>query len=169
MSKFILIIVIACSCTQARKSVDPYVWYRETKAQILTESNLPTDSTAIEKYENGKTHKLKSFHQGHPTVEKWYRENGDQVVQTSFSRSGQLELRMELCSDGKPGFEGIFFKDHGYGPSTWWRCGKSKEEEGVRYNDKNIGIWKNWDTAGNQTETNYGHAEVIDSLQWIKE
>ncbi len=167
MNKYVLTILFLFSCAQKPKHPDPYSWYDNTKAIILSESNLLTDSTSIEKYENGKTHKVKSFNQGHPTVEKWYRETGEQVVQTNYSRDGQFELRMEICKDGKPAFVGIFYKDEGYGPSTWWKCGKSKEEEGIRYKDRKIGVWKYWNDNGKMTETDNKDGNLIDSLPSI--
>jgi hypothetical protein len=168
MPRYILIVVLLYSCTQKPKPLNPDHWYYETKEFILSESNLPTDSTSIERYEDGKTHKVKSFNHRHSTIEKWYRETGEQVVQTNYSRDGLFELRKEICKDGKPGFEGIFYKGEGYGPSTWWRCGKSKEEEGVRFKDRKIGVWKYWDTSGKVTEADYKNENLFDSLQWIR-
>ncbi|HEY4063627.1 MAG TPA: hypothetical protein VGM30_17085 [Puia sp.] len=167
MTRYILIILFLYSCTQKPKHLDPSGWYERTKALILSQSNLPTDSTSTEKYEDGRNHKIKAFNNGHPTVEKWYRETGEQVVQKNYSRNGQFELREEICKDGKPGFEGIFYKGEAYGLSTWWRCGKSKEEEGIRYKDEKIGVWKNWDDNGKVTETDYKKSDLIDSLQLI--
>jgi antitoxin component YwqK of YwqJK toxin-antitoxin module len=169
MTKYFLIILLFCSCNQRPNPFNPNDWYQERKERILSESNLPTDSTSIERYENGKAHKVKSFNHGHPTVEKWYRETGEQVVQTNYSRDGLFELRREICKDGKPLFEGIFYKGQGYGPSTWWRCGRSKEEEGVRFKDLKIGVWKYWDTSGKVSEADYKNGNIIDSLQWIKD
>jgi hypothetical protein len=169
MTRTILLILFLASCTQKPKPFDPNHWYWDTKALILSESNLPSDSTVTEKYDDGKTHKVRSFNHGHPTVEKWYRETGEQVVQTNFSRDGLFELRKEICEDGKPGFEGIFFKDRAYGLSTWWKCGKSiKEEEGLRYKDQKIGIWKYWDSSGKVTEMDYKNGDLLDSLPQIR-
>ena len=167
MTKYILIVLLLSSCTQKPKPLNPYHWYWETKSFILSESNLHADSTSVEKYGDGKTHKIKSIYRGHPTIEKWYRETGEQVAQINYSRDGQFELRKEICKDGKPAFEGIFYKTEAYGPSTWWKCGKSKEEEGVRYKDRKIGVWKYWNNNGKVTETDYKNDNLIDSLLQI--
>jgi hypothetical protein len=169
MPRYLFALLLLSSCTLHPKPSDPEKWYRETKEIILSESSLPTDSTATEKYADGTIHKAKSYNHAHPTVEKWYRETGEQVVQTNFSRNGLFELRREICKDGKPGFEGIFFQGNAYGLSTWWRCGKSKEEEGIRYKDQKIGVWKTWDVGGKLSATDYGHVNLMDSLPWIRE
>ncbi len=165
---FIAILTLLFSCNTHHEKFDSEKWYQRTKDFILTESNLPTDSTSIENYANGKTHKVIAFNNGHPTIEKWFRESGEQISETHYSCDGEFELRREICVDGQIAFEGIFYKKSAYGLSTWWGCGKIKEQEGIRFNEKKIGIWKSWDENGIVKETDYKNNDLIDSLETIK-
>jgi hypothetical protein len=40
-------------------------------------------------------------------------------------------------------------------------------QQGIRYHNRNIGLWKNWDRKGALTVTDYQHSDLIDSLQSI--
>ena len=155
------------SNSQGSKHLNAYHWYTSTKSIILSDSNAYTDSTSLEKYPDGKTHKIWSYNHGHPTVEKWYREAGEEAAETNFSHDGLFELRKEICKDGNPLFEGIFYKDHAYGPSTWWRCDSTIDEQGIRFNDREIGVWQYWDSSGKVEKINYHREELIDSLPMI--
>lgn len=156
------------SCHSKKEKIDPDIWYSQTKDFILTESNLPTDSTATEYFADGNQQKVKLFNNGHPTVEKWYQVTGEQIAETKYSRDGQFELRKEICQNGQIAFEGIFYKTNPYGLSTWFGCTKIKQKEGIRFKDKKVGIWKSWNDKGEVTETDYKNIELIDSLQIIK-
>lgn len=164
----LLVVICFLSCKDTKEKLDPDTWYKETKQAILKQSDKPADSTQTENYNDGKPHKVKYFSQGTPTVEKWYRETGEQVVETHYSSDGMFELRREICPTGKIAFEGIFFNKKAYGLLTWWRCEGNKTQEGIRFNGKKIGQWKNWDSNGQETVSDYGSSELIDSLRTIQ-
>ncbi len=166
---FIVGLTLFISCNTDKKKFDSDQWYNKTKNFILTESNLPIDSTSTENYENGIMHKLKSFNKGHLTIEKWFRETGEQVLETHYSKDGDFELRREICTNGKVAFEGVFFQKNSYGLSTWWGCGKFKQDEGKRFRNSRIGVWKHWDEKGVVSETDYKMNNLIDSLRTIKD
>ncbi|MGN6214112.1 hypothetical protein [Parafilimonas sp.] len=171
--KFLLTIltvatIFLTSCKDTSHKFDPDTWYKETKQAILEQSNKAADSTHTENYDDGKPHKVKYFNRGMPTIEKWYRETGEQVVETHYSSDGKFELRREICPSGKVAFEGIFVNKNAYGLSTWWGCGEHKQEEGIRFNNEKVGQWKTWDSNGKESVSDYGGSELIDSLQTIK-
>lgn len=163
----IVMLVFICSCDTKNPKFDPDDWYKKTKEFILKESSLLPDSTETEYYDDGKPHKIRFFSNGIPIGEKWYRATGEQAVETNFSRDGQFELRKEICQDGKVAFEGVFYKKEPYGLSTWFGCGEFKQQQGIRFRDKKVGIWKSWDGNGKETNVDYKNNELIDSLKLI--
>ena len=157
------------SCKTSTKKNDPDKWYKQMKDFILVESNLPADSSSIEYYVAGQKHKIKYYHKGFITTEKWYRESGEQVLEIHYSNDQQFELRKEIiCESGQVSFEGVFYRKYSYGLSTWWNCDNQKESEGIRYRDNRIGVWKTFDKNGDSTLTDYKKYNLIDSLQLIK-
>lgn len=168
--RFLLLLItitIFFSCGTQPKTFDPDKWYKKTKELILKESNVSIDSIKTENYETGQRHKVKSFSGGRIAFERWYRESGEQVAQINYATNRDLEIRQEICQSGKIAFEGIFYKGNSYGLSTWWGCGKYKQDEGIRFNDKKIGIWKKYSENGDSTLTDYGNSNYVDSLNYI--
>jgi antitoxin component YwqK of YwqJK toxin-antitoxin module len=74
-----------------------------------------------------------------------------------------------VCDNGVYGFEGIFYKDVAYGQSTWQYCNGKIQEQGIRFNGKEIGQWKKWNENGDIVEQiDHGNIEQIDSMPKIK-
>jgi hypothetical protein len=155
------------SCQTKPEKFDADNWYSQTKDFIIKDSNLPADSTSTED-EIGWRKEI-AYKGGRPIRIKWFHPSGEPGDETYFSRDGQFELRSKICKNGQLEFEGIFYRGDPYGLSTWWLCDtKTKQEEGVRFRNKRVGIWKTWIDEGEPLITDYKNAELIDSLQFIK-
>lgn len=151
-----------CASNDSMSSTEK--WYENTKATILKQSDLKPDSTTLTFNEDSTFKKEHSFSGGHEFLLKGYNK-GILRLETHYSKDGNFELRREVCDNGNFGFEGIVYKSNFYGLSTWRYCEGQLENQGVRYNDQKIGIWKNFDKTGKQTdETDYKNIEKLDSM-----
>ncbi len=157
------------ACKTRTTPEDPQQWLDDMRRIIIEQSSFSIDSSSTEKYPDRKLHITKSFHQNRLMIEKWYREDGSPAVEKYYAENNLFEYRRELCLDGEIAFEGIFYNGKAYGLSTWWDCRKNKQEQGVRYADQKIGIWKEWKADGTEITTDYRHPELTDSLELIKQ
>jgi antitoxin component YwqK of YwqJK toxin-antitoxin module len=154
-----------CASNDGKTSSDK--WYEDTKAEILKQADLKPDSTTLTFYDDSTFKKEHYFSGGHEYLLKGYYK-GILSLETYYSNDGNFELRREVCDNGNLGFEGIVYKDHFYGLSTWRYCDGQIDHQGVRHNDKKIGVWKKFDEAGKQIEeTDYKNIEQLDSMPTI--
>lgn len=154
-----------CATNDGKTSSDK--WYEDTKAEILRQADLNPDSTSLTYNEDSTFKKEHYFSGGHEYLLKGY-DKEILRLETHYSKDGNFELRREICDNGNFGFEGIVYKGHFYGLSTWRYCNGQIEHQGVRHNDKKIGIWKKFDETGKQIEeTDYKNLEQLDSLPTI--
>lgn len=142
-------------------------WYKETKEQILKQAALKADCT-ISTYNENRSFKTEHFYlNGHEFMSKGFSD-GILSVEIFFSKNKEFELRREICENGASSFEGIVYQGEFVGLSTWRNCNGNISEQGNRYNDKKIGIWKKFDRDEQLTEVNdYKNAEKLDSLPVI--
>lgn len=140
-------------------------WYDETKAEILKQAEVKPDS--ITRAEDSITVKEYSYSNGNVFHERWLK-GGKLRAETFYSKDGNFELRREIFENGVFLFEGIVYNDHFYGLSTWNHQNGKPEQQGIRFNDQKIGVWKKWDEAGKLTEeTDYKNLQKLDSLPRI--
>jgi hypothetical protein len=164
----ILILLSFVTCTNGEKRHEVELWYAETKQAILRQANIKSDSAFVESYIDGRPHILTEYSKGRPVVKTWYRETGERVGETHYSSDGTFELRREIWPNGHLLFEGIFYKGNAYGPSAWWSADSLGIEEGVRYNNERVGIWRKKDINGKENRYDFGHTEYLDSILLIK-
>src|SRR6478735_4528900 len=126
-------------------------WYKETKDQILKQSTLKADCT-VSTYNENRSFKTDHFYlDGHEFMSKGFKD-GILAVEIFFSKNEAFELRREICENGASSFEGIMYQGEFVGLSTWRNCNGNLSEQGNRYNDRKIGIWKKFDRDGELTE-----------------
>ena len=151
-----------CASNHGRTSSDK--WYEDTKAEILKQSDLKPDSTALMYNEDSTFTKEHYFSAGHEFHLKGYNK-GILRLEIHYSKDRNFELRREICDNGNFGFEGIVYKDHFYGLSTWRYCDGQIHHQGIRHNGKKVGVWKKFDESGKQIEeTDYKNTELLDSM-----
>lgn len=139
-------------------------WYEFTKAEILKQADLSPDSIISSYNEDRSFKKEHYFSGGHEYLIRGY-DKGILCIETHFSKEGSFELRRELCDNGNLTFEGIAYKKHFYGLSTWRYCDGQLMQQGVRYDDKKVGVWKTFDQKGRQIEeTDYRSIAQLDSM-----
>jgi antitoxin component YwqK of YwqJK toxin-antitoxin module len=151
-----------CASNDSKTSADK--WFEDTKAEILKQSDLKPDSITLTFNEDSTFKKEHSFSAGREFLLKGYNK-GILRLETHYSKDGNFELRREVCDNGNFGFEGIVYKSHFYGLSTWRHCNGQLDEQGVRHNDQKIGVWRKFDETGKQIEaTDYKNIEKLDSM-----
>ena len=164
---YILIIALLTHCTNHDRKEQSNKWYLETKTEILKQSNLNADSTS-QTFNEDKSYLTEDYYSfGHKFLTKGYN-NTIPRLEIHYSKDGNFELRRELCDNGNLGFEGITYKEHFYGLSTWRRCNGTLDQKGVRFNDQKIGIWKEKALWGQYKNTDYGNYNKFDSMPTIK-
>lgn len=156
------------SCSNPSKRVSNDQWFSETTQEILAQSNITADSVTNTYNADSSLRWEHHFSKGRKFLTRHHHNSGF-VLEIYFSADGLFELRRELCKTGKPGFEGIFYKNKSYGISSWTNCNGRLQELGVRFNGERIGIWKKWSESGNLiAEFNYNKTEYLDSMPAIK-
>ncbi len=165
--RFVLFLVLAAGLTAAAP-VDQKAWFEKTRAAILRQSKMNADSVGQQTSDDLVRRTELSYREGHLFLKKVYRQNI--LVQVAFfDQSGEFELRRELCPNGKSRFEGIYVKGEAYGICTWYFCSGKIEKQGVRFRNKDIGIWKFYDEGGRLTEeADFENAKLADVMPDVK-
>ncbi len=155
---------------QCRKTTpfSPETWYQTLRTTIQSQADLQADTTHFE-YLADSTFSHRAFiHGGRVFREEWYGKAGDLQGKSLFTPDGKFEWRCEICPDRSVGFEGILFKNKFYGPSTWWYCNGQMRQQGYRYANREIGIWRRWDENGVLVDSiDRGNHDLLDSLRHI--
>jgi len=144
-------------------------WYKALRQKIITES-LKFDSTSIEPFEPDPSRQVTNYFLG-DRKQKMEMPSTDSTggLVILYSKDGKLELRKEICANGQVAFEGITYEDHFYGLSTWWHCNGQIREQGLRYRNKQIGSWKQWNEKGVLIKTTeHPDQHLLDSLRAMK-
>jgi hypothetical protein len=132
----------------------------------LKQSDLKADST-ISTFNEDSTFRREHYYSGgQEFLLKGYNK-GVLRLETHYSKDKKFELRREICEDGNWSFEGIAYKEHFYGLSTWKNCKGQLDHQGIRYNDQKIGVWKTWDEGKLKEEKDYKNLTKLDSLPTI--
>ena len=91
------------------------------------------------------------------------------LVRSFYDSSQNLEIRQEICEDGMLLFEGILWKGDFYGPAKWYHCNGQIDFSGIRYKDKDIGVWEYYAEDGTLESTkDRGYLRLIDKILDIK-
>ena len=155
---------LSSSCNHDRK-IPSQKWYTETKTEILKESELQPDTTVTNVIDSVFTekHLLNKSHE----FKKLGYKKGKLGLEIYYSTNGDFKLVRELYNN-ETLFEGIAYKDQFYGLSTWKNVNGFLSEQGVRYKNNKIGIWKRYDENGvRKDDTDYKQQEFIDSMPLI--
>jgi hypothetical protein len=166
-SFYVFILIGLMSCVKSPFSPDE--WYLRTKLIILQDASRNFDSTNLNinpfspdmRYYLLKGKAVRSFLKG--------SKGGFTVV--FYSKDCNFELRREVADNGSVLFEGITYKKHFYGLSTWWYVDGELKRQGVRWNDKKVGLWKTWPLDQKNSIVylfRAGKENMIDSLQRLK-
>jgi hypothetical protein len=171
MRKHILLIfglpIVLLLLHQCRPETPPDVatWYENLRADIQKKADLQADTTHFE-YLADSTFSHRVFIRGKRVFrEEWYGKAGDLQGVSLYMPDGRFELRSEICPDGSRGFEGILFKNKFYGPCTWWYCNGQMRQQGYRFANREIGLWRRWDENGVLVDSvDRGNGALLDSL-----
>lgn len=143
------------------------LWYEETKREILKQSALKADSTALYVKSDSTKKRETYFSRGQKFLVKFYR-NGILSSEYYFSKDGNFDLRREFCDNGDVNFEGIGYKTSLYGPFTRWHCNGKVQEQGYHFRSEKIGSWKTFDGTGKLIYvTDHKFHALLDSLPQI--
>jgi hypothetical protein len=160
------VLLIRCSSNDSKSSSDK--WSADTKAEILRQSDLRSDSTSFTFNEDSTFKDEHFFFGGHKFLSKGYKK-GVLLSETRYSKDTNFELRREICDNGNFSFEGIVYKDHFYGLSTWRQCNGQLDHQGIRYNGEKIGVWRKWNETGKLIEEeDYDNVSKLDSMPSIR-
>jgi antitoxin component YwqK of YwqJK toxin-antitoxin module len=163
----LLTILFSCGQTGNHETINDS-WFEAIKQKILIDTDKQPDSLVTEK---GSTDYLTVFYykDGKKYIERHLVLPDSAVGWEKLFGSGNIEIRHEFYPKGQVGFEGVFINDRPYGLSTWFHKNGEIDEQGIRYKDKKVGIWKTWDEEGNLKETtNYHNEQLLDSLKKIQ-
>ena len=165
---FIFLLIGLFSCTQ-KKRFNPDEWYLKTRLAILKDASRRPDSSAtnINIYDPNRVYYLLK----RKAIRSYLKGSKDGNAVTFYSKDGLFELRREIAKNDTILFEGITYKKHFYGLSTWWYRNGEIRKQGIRWNDKEIGLWKTpmSDSKGSEVYLfRAGHDEKIDSLEYMK-
>ncbi len=163
---FLSIGLLLTCCTD--KAVNADKWYEETKAEILKQSVLKADSI-VYTYNSDSTFKTEHHYSaGHEFLLNGYR-NGVFIWEVNYSKDGKFELRREIHNNGSFAFEGIVYQSKFYGLATRLYPDGKIHEQGMRYKDESIGVWKQYDKMGKLIEENdFGDMDKLADLPTIE-
>lgn len=163
---FVSTIILFTSC---KESPTDYAceWSSNIKSKIFEDVNIPADSINIDTT-NGKV--VTFYNKGIRT--KQFRispSTGDTVVSIFYSKDQNFEIVRELCPGGNRSFEGIRYKGKHLGLAEFRFCDGKLKEQGYRFDNGDVGVWKEWDENGKPIkETDKGHTEKLNKLRDIK-
>ena len=123
-------------------------WYDDTKAAILTQSDVKTDSTKSVFNSDSSYVYCYYYVNGRVFLKKGYSKRILRL-EVHYSTDGRFELRREICENGNYSFEGITYMSDFYGLSTWWSCNGRIHRQGIRFRNDDVGNWKVWDEEHN--------------------
>ena len=152
---------------QCRKPApaSPEVWYQTLRSDIQRQADRTADTTHVQHLADSTFSHRVYIHDKRVFREEWYGKAGDLQGRSLFTPDGRFEWRCEICPDSSVGFEGILFKNKFYGPCTWWYCSGQMRQQGYRYANREIGIWRRWDEAGVLVDSvDRGGRHLLDSL-----
>lgn len=144
-------------------------WYENTKSEILKQSNLQSDSV-VSTFNEDNSYKYEQYYfEGKKFLRKGFN-NEVLRLEIHYSKDQNFELRREICDNGNYLFEGIFYKNNAYGLSIWRHCNNQLQQQGLRYNGQEIGVWKKWDIEGKLVEEiDFKHLSQSDDMPVIKQ
>ena len=91
------------------------------------------------------------------------------MISIFYSKDQLFELVRELCPANDRNFEGIRYKGNHFGLAEFKYCDGKIKERGFRYNNKEIGVWTEYDSMGNVINTtDKKNDEVLNKLTSIK-
>ncbi len=165
--RLVWLMALAAGLSEAAP-VDQKAWFEKTKATILRQSKMNADSVGQLTSDDLVRRTELSYRDGHLFLKKVFRQNI--LVQVAFfDQSGEFELRRELCPNGKSRFEGIYVRAEAYGICTWYFCSGKIEKQGVRFRNKDVGIWKFYDEGGKLTEeVDFENMKLADVMPEVK-
>ncbi|MFB6456870.1 hypothetical protein ACE38W_16480 [Chitinophaga sp. Hz27] len=163
----ILSLPIFAACQRQQTTVAHQQWYEHTKNTILEQAATPPDSITYS-FNEDSTHKVVMlYHDKHLLATRGF-DHDILRYEIFFSKDGNFEFRRERCENGNPAFEGLFYKNEGYGLTTWF-AEKRLKEQGVRFKSQRVGIWKLWTKENKEAEEkDYGGDAAIESFPAIK-
>ncbi|WP_143305596.1 toxin-antitoxin system YwqK family antitoxin [Chitinophaga vietnamensis] len=159
--------LLCTGCHQPQTEVAHEMWYNNTKAVIIDQASVEADSVAYTFNADSSRKIIQDYHQQHLLITRGFQQ-GNLQYEIYYSKQGDFEWRRELCENGQPAFEGIFYKNEGYGLTTWYNCDGNIREQGVRLKNEKAGAWKTWnDSARSLQQTRYTPGPSMDAFPKI--
>jgi len=168
---FICIAFQACKSNQVEKAT---IWSQNIKRKIIEDSNQQLTKVIFDSIRNTTIYfsrdiKLKSYQLRNHFDSSSNRLYRDTLVSIFYSTDQIFELVRELCPGNSRSFEGIRYKGNHFGLAEFRYCDGKIKERGFRYNNKEIGVWTEYDSIGNVIRTtDKGNSERLDKLLSIK-
>lgn len=163
----LLFLTIGLLMTRCTNKADK--WYEDTKAEILKQSAVKTDSITYTYFRGDSSFKEEHYYfKGHEFLLNGYR-NGVFRLEIHYSKDGKFELRREIHNNGSFAFEGIVYQSEFYGLSTWRYPDGKINRQGIRYKSEPVGVWKSFDEKGNLiAKDDYGNMDRLADLPVIE-
>ncbi|PBQ34210.1 hypothetical protein CNR22_21365 [Sphingobacteriaceae bacterium] len=161
----LLCAVVSMSFGTIKQSADS--WYEETKAEILKQAALKSDSIGFLFNSDSSKKKEMHFFKGHMFLAKFYKK-GAPTSESYFSKDGNFELRRLFCENAIVSFEGIAYKTSLFGPFTEYYCSGKIKLQGFRFQSEGIATWKTFNESGVLVdESNLKNHSLLNSLPQI--
>ena len=161
---FFLMVLISCSRSPTEYAKE---WSDDIKSKILEDAFRTPDSSYFDS-----TRSLLTFYRKNNKLKSYFfkvsLERTDTATSTFHSDDQKFELRRELCPVVDRNFEGIVYNGSFVGLVELRYCNGKLKKRGFRYGEM-VGIWKEYDQAGNETTTqDYGNENLLENLKGIK-
>jgi antitoxin component YwqK of YwqJK toxin-antitoxin module len=162
----IAFLYISCNTPSADIGIE---WSKTIKQKIIEDSSIASNHMKIDSSE-GKYWNLEIYRDEIKTKQfRIHSITKDTLVSIYFSQDQNFELIRELCPTGEISFEGIRFKGVHIGLAEFHYCNGQLKEQGLRFNDEDVGFWKEWNEKGELVnEIDKGNAKLLNKLKGIK-
>lgn len=138
----LILLLMASGCDSPPEPVPAEdSWYLETRAEILHQSDLKSDSISFSTSPDGYVSFSHYYNRKHEFKRIGTKNGNVRSQEIFFSSDGQFELRRQYCDNGQIGNEAIFYHLDEYGPSYWWDCGGWMYQKSLYFKGEKTGKW----------------------------
>ena len=167
---FIICLAFLITCCTDYKTCYAFNWSKEIKEKILSDANIPPDSTVIDTLSINEI-KITTFKRGVILKQIFVENNSRDTIGVRLLSKDQ----MFSWAKGSCGSERHFYEETiAYGPtanhhdviglSQSYYCNGNLKEKGFVYNGL-VGIWEEYDSSGKLLKrTDYGNMDKLDSV-----
>ena len=165
LGSFLILLLSSCSDSSTDYA---YKWSNDIKSKILEDINVPSDSVRVDSSKSN-YQLVTLYSNGIRTKEFGIRPStGDTIVSIFYSKDQNFEIVRELCPGISRSFEGIRYKSEHLGLAEFRFCDGKLKEQGYRWIDGDVGIWKEWNSVGEIIkEEDFGNVKKLEGLKEI--